>query len=535
MPKPTHITGGESLLQAVGQQDRARSPSSSTASNYNASSMSVYVIEWSGRESLKAAPSWPVGPEPEREAALSARLLLLDSESSEMAPLSVDTLTSWPVGPDVNENFLILSLAQGFRTENVHTALVRADSSASTLSDSKRARCCPIGGSFSVYGSDGSVLIARTGNAESFDVVETVNVRPSTYDSVVPHLSLSRRVRDAAVLSSICVTPGYECCALDEAQTLVGTTLDSTTPRVSPFECATVCTWTPRNADRARSPSESSGGLYTANPYGVALYMATEPTVQLEMVPYCNLDIDNGSRHYEDFMTVRIWDITGSTLGSIVPPGSFVFGKCRLHNEGQPCQPLGCVASDIVQVGQEVMHPLERRRFDMLSIHSAVDSLGSRLATVDARVLQYSNTLHAQCPWQCSLTAAVEACIKLFSTCAYDVMTVNSRIGQLSDAGTPTLLCWFLEFLRDRRAGCSLSMSEFKCRMADIAYRLQTSGSIDFNEHSSSHLGESTIPDNHLGRGGVTDLCTFLAVLESRNHDYLEPFFAEAVVANVLK
>jgi len=140
MPIPTHITGGESVLQAVGQSDRARSPSTLTASTYDASSIVTYVIEWSGRESLKAAPSWPVGPEPEREAALSARLLLLDSESSDMAPLSVDTLTSWPVGPDVNENFLILSPTQGFRTGNVHSAFVGADSSASTLSDSKRAR-----------------------------------------------------------------------------------------------------------------------------------------------------------------------------------------------------------------------------------------------------------------------------------------------------------------------------------------------------------------------------------------------------------
>ena len=72
MPEPTHITGGESVLQAVGQFDRARSPSSLTASTYDASSTAIYVIEWSGRESLKAAPSWPIGPEPEREAALSA-------------------------------------------------------------------------------------------------------------------------------------------------------------------------------------------------------------------------------------------------------------------------------------------------------------------------------------------------------------------------------------------------------------------------------------------------------------------------------
>ena len=105
MPEPTHITGGESVLQAVGQQDRARSPASLASSNYDAISTAIYVTEWSVRTSLKAAPSWPLGPEPEREAALSARLLLLDSKVSDMAPLSVDTLTSWPFGPNVNETF----------------------------------------------------------------------------------------------------------------------------------------------------------------------------------------------------------------------------------------------------------------------------------------------------------------------------------------------------------------------------------------------------------------------------------------------
>ena len=133
MPIPTHITGGESVLQAVGQHDRARSPSSLTASNYDASSMSVYVIEWSGRESLKAAPSWPVGPEPEREAALGARLWLLEGETPSTAPLSVvawDTLTSWPQGPSVNENFSNPELDSRIPNLESAYAFLRVDSLA---------------------------------------------------------------------------------------------------------------------------------------------------------------------------------------------------------------------------------------------------------------------------------------------------------------------------------------------------------------------------------------------------------------------
>ena len=326
MPEPTHITGGESVLQAVGQQDRARSPASLSASNYDAISTAIYVTEWSVRTSLKAAPSWPLGPEPEREAALSARLLLLDSKVSDTTPLSVYTLTSWPFGPNVNENLLILSLAHGFRIGNVHTALIRADSSASTLSDSKRAKCCPIGGSFAVCDSYGSVIITRTGNAGSFNVVGIVTVRPSTYDPVVPHLSLSRKVRGAAVSSSICVTPGYERCALDEVQTRVETTFYNATSRVPSLERTTIRTWTPRNAGRARSLSESSGDQYSMDYHNVVLYVTMESTMQFVTVHNRNLDFNAESQSRVEPSTISIWDITGSKVGSIVP------GICSVNN-----------------------------------------------------------------------------------------------------------------------------------------------------------------------------------------------------------
>ena len=67
---------------------------------------------------------------------------------------------------------------------------------------------------------------------------------------------------------------------------------------------------------------------------------------------------------------------------------------------------------------------------------------------------------------------------------AHDMLVANAGMGQLPNYGTPTLLHWFMEFLRSKRAGCSLTTLEFNRRMADLAYQLQTYGAIDFNEHS---------------------------------------------------
>ena len=95
--------------------------------------MSVNVIERSGRTSRKAVPSWPQGPEPEREAAPGARLCLLEGETPSTAPLSVvarEPLSSWPQGPSVNENFSNPELDSRIPNLESAYAFLRVDSLA---------------------------------------------------------------------------------------------------------------------------------------------------------------------------------------------------------------------------------------------------------------------------------------------------------------------------------------------------------------------------------------------------------------------